>query len=190
MRIIEVVVASCKFLSDCGSNAAFAHHGSSSQLCHASTRTICRDDSQSQPEVTDRPSWWWHCNGSYQSGGFQALRDRPGPFNPSTKMRHVIIEQGQSPLQHSFDGKPLSLQPFPNSLASDVTRHHPLEAVTLKNNPTLPGFEPADPDLNILESYEGIHKFPQQIVRISAKPISLQSRPETKSPTQTKDSQF
>ena len=38
--------------------------------------------------------------------------------------------------------------------------------------------------------HDGIHKFPQQIVRIPAAPISPHAKPETKPPTQTKDSQF
>ena len=38
--------------------------------------------------------------------------------------------------------------------------------------------------------HDGIHKFPQCIVQIPAAPVSPQTNPETKSPTQTKDSQF
>ena len=38
--------------------------------------------------------------------------------------------------------------------------------------------------------HDGIHKFPQQIMRIPATPISHYAKPETKPPTQTNDSQF
>ena len=62
----------------------------------------------------------------------------------------VIIEQAQTALQHLFDGKPSSLQPFLNALSADVAACHLQEAVTISNTPVLPGLTVGDPDINIL----------------------------------------
>ena len=79
--------------------------------------------------------------------------DRDAPFNPATKTGNALIEQAQSALQHLFDGKPLSLQPFLNALSADVTACHLQEAVTISNNPVLPGLTVGDPDINILTGH-------------------------------------
>ena len=80
----------------------------------------------------------------------RSAHDRVAPFNPATKTGNALIEQAQSALQHLFDGKPLSLQPFLNALSADVTACHLQEAVTISNTPTLPGLAVGDPDINVL----------------------------------------
>ena len=80
--------------------------------------------------------------------------DREAPFNPGTKTGHILIEKAQSALQHSFDGRPLSLQPFLNSLAADVKTYHLQEVVTLHHTATIP--LPDSEDINILENYGNI----------------------------------
>ena len=80
--------------------------------------------------------------------------DREAPFNPGTKTGHILIEKAQSALQHSFDGKPLSLQPFLNSLAADVKTYHLQDVVTLHHTPAVA--LPDGQDINILENYGNI----------------------------------
>ena len=63
--------------------------------------------------------------------------DREAPFNPATKTGHLLIEQAQSALPISFDGKPLSLQPFLNAISADVTACHLQEAITIVNSDVL-----------------------------------------------------
>ena len=78
------------------------------------------------------------------------------PFNPATKTGHLLIEQAQSALPITFDGKPLSLQPFLNAVSADVTACHLQEAATICNNPTLPGLAATDPNINILTGYGNV----------------------------------
>ena len=86
----------------------------------------------------------------------RSAHDRLAPFNPATKTGNALIEQAQAALQHSFDGKPLSLQPFLNALSADVAAFHLQEAVTIRNNPALPGLTNGDPDINILTGHGNI----------------------------------
>ena len=68
----------------------------------------------------------------------------------------LLIEQAQSALSITFDGKPLSLQPFLNAVSADVTACHLQEAATICNNPTLPGLAATDPNINILTGYGNV----------------------------------
>ena len=83
---------------------------------------------------------------------------------------------------------------FSKGQGSQCTRHCALRDWLLRPHTLLPHKEDSAANLKTPchehVIHDGIHKFPQQIMRIPAAPVSHCVKPETKPPTQTNDSQF
>ena len=70
--------------------------------------------------------------------------ERDAPFDLENKTGYTLYEAAQVTIQPSFDGKPLSLQPFVNGVKTEVLRFQLLATVTITSNAVT---------YNILEDY-------------------------------------